>query len=126
MKKAGRTKISLRAAAIFAALALALTGVLCACEQVDHDKVLNEISEKNAKYNEKRRVFLASDVYKEAYSFVEAALKELFPDGEYQISLEPGNLIASDLSEFSGLSDDADARVKFFAEARRPKASPPI
>ena len=110
-------KKSYRAAAIFTALALSLACFLCACEQVDHEKVLNEISEKNQKYNEKRRVFLDSDAYREAYAFVEDALSELFPEGEYQISLEPGDLIDADLSEFAGLSDNGEVRVKFFSEA---------
>ena len=111
-------KRSHRAAALFLVLAIVASCVLCACEQVDHDKILSEISEKNARYNEKRRAFLDSDAYKEAYSFVESTLRELFPEGEISISLEPEGLIDADLSEFDGLAENLQARVKFFSEAK--------
>ena len=109
---------SFRAAALFAAIVLALSCALCSCEWIDHDEELYELSENNGEYREKRLDFLDSDAYKEAYAYVEATLAELFPGGEVLISIEPGDLLGADLSQYAGLSDDLGARMMFFSEAR--------
>lgn len=89
---------------------------LAACEPDDkkHERTLNEISEKNAERNEKRKRFLTSKVYEEAGSYVKDILSKIMKDCEIDMSLEPGNLIHSDLEEFKDFSENAETRKNFF------------
>ena len=98
-------------------LLLAVGCCLFACEKVDHEQILNEISEQNKIKNEKRQAFLNSDVAAEAKEYVAAAIEELVPDGEYSISLEPELLLDADLSKYADFADNAQTRVEFFDKA---------
>lgn len=102
-----------------AAFILLFALVLCAvsCEKVDHEQTLNEISEMNRVRSEKRKAFLDSDVCKTAKEYVSAALEEFVPGGEYEISLEPQQLIDADLSVYADFADNAETRRDFFAKA---------
>ena len=105
---------------ILAALMLFMILSFSACgnEKKSHEEILNEISEANRKKNEQRQTFLSSEVYAAAYDYVLGTLKELLPDCEAAISLEPGGLIGRDLSEFADFSENADTRQAFFSEAQ--------
>ena len=92
---------------------------LGACKDTDksHEEILSEISEKNRAYNEKRQAFLSSEIYDTAYAYVIDTLMELLPDCDSVISLEPGNLIDSDLSEIADFSDNEATRLTFFSQS---------
>ena len=98
-------------------LLLAIGCCLFACEKVDHEQILNEISEQNKIRNEKRQAFLDSEVAKEAKEYVEKAIEELVPGGEYSISLEPESLIDADLSAYADFAENPETRADFFDKA---------
>ena len=82
-----------------------------------HDETLSEIAQKNGQYHEKRKAFLLSQTYKTAYAYVGKVLNEILPECEIIMSLEPGNLIESNLSEFSDFRTNKETRIKFFSQA---------
>ena len=96
--------------------------VLVACGQPrddkTHDEIFKEISDLNKANNEKRRMFLTSEIYAEAYAYLSRILDELLPESEYEISLEPGALLGDDLSVFSDFADNSETRLQFFSEAK--------
>ncbi len=99
-------------------LAVIMAAALCACgEEVSHDDILSEIASQNSEYNAKRETFLNSKVHGNAVSYIRETLAELLPGSELEMSLEPGSLIDSDLSEFVSFDEDTAVRQKFFAEA---------
>ena len=73
------------------------------------------IARKDSQYQEKRLAFLASDAYAEAYAYVESTLEELLPGCEHIVSIEPGDLLDADLSEFTDFADNFAVREKFYA-----------
>ena len=95
--------------------------VLVACGQPrddkTHDEIFKEISDLNKANNEKRRMFLTSEIYAEAYAYLSRILDELLPESEYEISLEPGALLGDDLSVFSDFADNSETRLQFFSKA---------
>ena len=95
----------------------ALSLCLFACEKVDHEQILSEISESNRAKAEKRKVFLDSAVCVEAKEYVLAVLEELIPGCEAQISFEPGLLADADLSVYDDFSENAESRRDFFDKA---------
>lgn len=99
--------------------ALLMLFALAACEDTEksHEKTLSEISEKNRVYHEKRQAFMSSEVYETAYAYVEDTLGDLLPECDAVLSLEPGTLIDSDLSEFADFTDSETTRLTFFKEA---------
>ncbi len=103
-----------KAAVVILLLSLALC--VFACEKVDHDQILNEISEENKIKNEKRQAFLDSDVCKAAKEYVAATLEELVPGGEFDISLEPEKLFGADLSGYADFADNPETRRDFFSK----------
>lgn len=96
--------------------------LLVACGQPEddktHDENLKEISDLNRANNEKRRMFLTSEIYAEAYAYLSNTLDELLPESEYEISLEPGSLFGDNLSVFSDFADNSETRLQFFSEAK--------
>lgn len=96
--------------------------LLVACGQPGddktHDENLKEISDLNRANNEKRRMFLTSELYAEAYAYLSNTLDELLPESEYEISLEPGSLFGDNLSAFSDFADNSETRLQFFSEAK--------
>ena len=94
---------------------------LGACRLKDektHEEILSEMNEKGKAYNEKRKKFLSSDVYAEAHAYVLDTLEGFLPGCRAEISLEPGSLIDSDLSEFADFSENKETRLSFFSQAR--------
>ena len=75
---------------------------------------------KNAERNEKRKHFLASKVYEEAVSYVNDILNKMMTDCEIDMSLEPGNLIDSDLEELvrnhNGKIEELEHRIKIIEQ----------
>ena len=104
---------------ILAVLLLLSLFTLSACtdDEKTHEEILNEISEFNRKKNEKRQAFLSSEIYDTAYAYVIDTLMKLLPDCDSVISLEPGNLIDSDISEFADFSDNEATRLTFFSQS---------
>jgi hypothetical protein len=100
-------------------MVLLMVGALGACQDTgkSHEEILSEISEKNRAYNEKRQAFLSSEVYAIAYAYVMNTLNELLPGCDVVLSLEPGNLIDSDLSAFADFSDNEATRLTFFSQS---------
>lgn len=96
--------------------------LLVACGQPEDDKThnenLKEISDLNRANNEKRRMFLTSEIYAEAYAYLSNTLDELLPESEYEISLEPGSLFGDNLSVFSDFAYNSETRLQFFSEAK--------
>ena len=95
--------------------------VLVACGQPrddkTHDEIFKEISDLNKANNEKRRMFLTSEIYAEAYAYLSRILDELLPESEYEISLEPGSLFGDDLSVFADFAENSETRLQFFSKA---------
>lgn len=96
--------------------------LLVACGQPGddktHDENLKEITDLNRANNEKRRMFLTSEIYAEAYAYLSNTLDELLHESEYEISLEPGSLFGDNLSVFSNFADNSETRLQFFSEAK--------
>ena len=82
-----------------------------------HDEAFKEVSDLNREKNEKRRMFLSSDTYAEAYAYLSRTLDGLLPESEYEISLEPGALLGEDLSVFADFTDNSETRLQFFSKA---------
>lgn len=107
--------VALILAAILAGSAAAS---LASCEKKPtHEEILSEIASGNDSYHQKRRAFHYSEVYSVAVKYLEDTFRELIPGCEMEISLEPGRLIDSDLTEFSDFTENAETRTKFFHEA---------
>lgn len=82
-----------------------------------HDEVFREIADLSREKNEKRRMFLSSDIYAEAYAYLSGTLDGLLPESEYEISLEPGSLFGDDLSVFADFAENSETRLQFFSKA---------
>ena len=82
-----------------------------------HDEAFKEVSDLNRAKTEKRRMFLSSDIYAEAYAYLSRTLDGLLPESEYEISLEPGALFGEDLSVFADFADNSETRLQFFSKA---------
>ena len=67
-------------------------------------------------YRQKREAFRSSEVYEKALGYVDGVFTDLVPGCTVERSLEPGDLIDSDLSEFADF-DDAETRKDFFSKA---------
>lgn len=100
-----------------AILCLVIAFCFFGCEKVDHEKLVSEIAELNAERAEKRKAFLEADVTKEAKQYCLDALKELLPEAEIELSLEPGSLLDADLSKYSDFSQNPDTRRGFLGAA---------
>ena len=104
---------------ILTALLLLSVFTLCACERDDrsHEEILQEIAESNKAKQEKRQAFLSSEVYAAAYDYVIVTLNELIPDCEAEISLEPGELLGADMSEYADFNENETTRLRFYAKS---------
>ena len=107
---------------IISLLIIYSTMLLVSCGQPEddktHDEILKEISDFNRANNEKRLMFLSSDIYAEAYAYLSNTLDELLPESEYEISLEPGSLLGDDLSVFADFAENSETRLQFFSKAK--------
>ena len=107
---------------IISALMISSMMLLVSCGKPEddktHDEAFKEVSDLNREKNEKRRMFLSSATYAEAYAYLSRTLDGLLPESEYEISLEPGALFGEDLSVFADFADNSETRLQFFSEAK--------
>ena len=102
-------------------LVLPLLFPLPACEkeltEEEHQKLIEEIGAMNRERNEKRQRFLDSALYAEGYAYLEEVIRELLPDGEYAISIEPGDFLDAADEELAGSLETEEERLVFFSRA---------
>ena len=69
-------------------------------------------------YMANRRAFLTSDLYAEAKAYAEDTLNTLLPGCEYEVSLEPGDLLEAEFGDFADFSANEATRRAFFARTK--------
>ena len=68
-------------------------------------------------YQQKRNAFINSELHTKAVEYFTEVLEDLVPGCSADLSLEPGDLIDSDLSEFSDFDGNDDTKRDFFSKA---------
>ena len=68
-------------------------------------------------YQQKRDAFINSELHEKALEYVGNIFEDLVPGCNAEFSLEPGDLIDSDLSEFDDFDTNAETRKEFYSKA---------
>lgn len=83
----------------------------------EHQKLIAEIGAMNRERHEKRQRFLDSPLHAEGYAYLEEVVRELVPDGDCILAIDPGGYVDAADEELSATLDTDEARLAFFARA---------